>query len=54
LNTDCNATYGVLLSGAEETDITNYFIASAFPTRDQGSAVLDALEAAPEGLSIRE
>ena len=49
-----DAAYGVLLSGTEETDITNYFIASAFPNRDQVAAVLDALEAAPEGLSIRE
>ena len=48
-----DAAYGVLLSGTEETDITNYFIASAFPTRDEVAAVLDALEAAPEGLSIR-
>ena len=49
-----DAAYGVLLSGAEETDITNYFIASAFPTRNQVADVLDALEAAPEGLSMRE
>ena len=48
-----DAAYGVLLSGTEETDITNYFIASAFPTRDEAVAVLGALEAAPEGLSIR-
>ena len=49
-----NAAYGVLLSGAEEIEITDYFIESAFPTRDQVAAVLQALEAAPEGLSIRE
>ena len=49
-----DAAHGVLLSGAEETDITNYFIASAFPTCDQVAGVLDALEAAPEGLSIRD
>ena len=49
-----DAAYGVLLSGTEETDITNYFIASAFPTRDEAVAVLGALEAAPEGLSIRD
>ena len=48
-----DAAYGVLLSGTEETDITNYFIASAFPTRDEAVAVLGALEAAPDGLSIR-
>ena len=49
-----DAAYAVLLSGAEEIEITDYFIKSAFPTRDQVAAVLQALEAAPEGLSIRE
>jgi ATP-dependent DNA helicase RecQ len=46
--------YGVLLSGTEETDITNYFIRSAFPTRAEVRQVLDALHAAPKGLSISE
>ena len=49
-----DAAYGVLLSGAEETDITDFFIASAFPTRSQVAGVLGALEAAPDGLSVRE
>ena len=44
--------YGVLLSGEEETDITDYFIASAFPTRDEVRQVIEALEAAPDGLSV--
>lgn len=48
------AAYGVLLSGAEETEITDYFIDSAFPTRDEAEAVLGALNEAPDGLSIRE
>jgi ATP-dependent DNA helicase RecQ len=43
---------GVLLSGEEETDVTDYFIDSAFPTRQEVEAILDALEDAPEGLSI--
>ena len=43
---------GVLLSGEEETDITDYFIDSAFPTRDEVAAVLDALDDAPDGLSV--
>ena len=43
--------YGVLLSGEEETDITNYFISTAFPTREEVREVIAALEAAPEGLS---
>ena len=49
-----DAAYGVLLSGREDTEITDYFIESAFPTRDEVEQVLEALEAAPEGLSIRE
>lgn len=43
--------YGVLLSGREETHITDYFIRSAFPTRDEVATVLQALARAPEGLS---
>ena len=46
------AAYGVLLSGEEETDITDYFIAGAFPTRDEVARVIAALEAEPEGLSV--
>jgi len=49
-----DAAYGVLLSGQEETEITDYFIESAFPTREEARGVLEALEAAPEGLSIPE
>lgn len=49
-----DAAYGVLLSGEEETDITDYFIRSAFPTRDEVAQVLHALEAAPKGLSVPE
>ena len=48
------AAYGVLLSGKEETDITDYFIESAFPTREEVRCVLNALEAAPAGLSVPE
>lgn len=47
-----DAAYGVLLSGEEETDITDYFIESAFPTRDEVQRVLDALQEAPNGLSV--
>ena len=49
-----DAAYGILLSGTEETEITDYFIENAFPTRDQVEIVLEALEEAPEGLSFRE
>ena len=48
------AAYGVLLSGEEETDITDYFIESAFPKREEVQRVLDALNAAPGGLSVPE
>ena len=49
-----DAAYGVLLSGNEETSIADWFIRSAFPTRDEAAAVLDALEAEPNGLSVPE
>ena len=49
-----DSAYGVLLSGAEDTDITDYFIASAFPTHEEVATVIEALEAAPNGLSVPE
>ncbi len=49
-----DSAYGVLLSGEEETDITDFFIESAFPTREEVRKVLDALVAAPAGLSVPE
>ncbi len=49
-----DSAYGVLLSGTEETDITDYFIESAFPTREEVQTVLDTLQAARGGLSIPE
>jgi ATP-dependent DNA helicase RecQ len=49
-----DAAYGVLLSGEEDSEITNYFIQSAFPTREEVKQVLDALLATPEGLSVSE
>jgi len=48
------AAYGVLLSGQEETDINDYFIESAFPSRQEVEQVLVALHEAPGGLSINE
>jgi ATP-dependent DNA helicase RecQ len=47
-----DSAYGVLLSGVEETDITHWFIKSAFPTRQEVDSVLSALEQAPNGLSL--
>ncbi len=49
-----DAAYGVLLSGEEEEDITNYFIDNAFPTRQEVQRVLNALEEEPDGLSKPE
>ena len=49
-----DAAWGTLLSGEEETRITDYFIDSAFPTRNEVQSVIDALEAAPQGLSETE
>lgn len=48
------SAYGVLLSGEEETDVTDYFIDTAFPTRPEATEVLYALEASPTGLSLPE
>ena len=48
------AARGVLLSGGEDTEITSWFIRSAFPTRDEAELVLAALEASDEGLTQRQ
>ena len=49
-----DSAYGVLLGGNEDAEINDYFITSAFPTRDEAGAILKALESAPRGLSILE
>ena len=49
-----DAAYGVLLSGYEETDITDYFIRTAFPSRPDVQGVLAALDGEPEGMSTRQ
>ncbi len=51
---DGNPAYGVLLSGWEETDITDFFINSAFPSQDEVRQVIEALEREPKGLSMSE
>lgn len=48
------AAYGVLLSGEEDTVITDYFINTAFPLQEEVEAILGALDAAPNGLSLNE
>jgi ATP-dependent DNA helicase RecQ len=47
-----DSAYGVLLSGAEDEEITDWFIKSAFPTPQEVESVLNALEAEPDGLSV--
>lgn len=49
-----DAAYGVLLSGEEENEITDWFIQSSFPTQDEVAEVLNALEESHGGLSIPE
>lgn len=49
-----DAAYGVLLSGYEETDITDYFIRTAFPSRADVQEVVAALESQPGGMSVRQ
>jgi len=46
--------YGVLLSGEEDAEIGEWFIRTAFPTRKEVASVVEALEAAPRGLSVPE
>jgi ATP-dependent DNA helicase RecQ len=49
-----DSAYGVVLSGEEESEITDWFIRSAFPTREEVADVLQALEETPHGLSVPE
>ncbi|HUE83668.1 MAG TPA: RecQ family ATP-dependent DNA helicase [Pyrinomonadaceae bacterium] len=49
-----SSAYGILLSGEEETDITDYFIESAFPTPEEVKKLLTALKIHRHGLSIPE
>jgi len=44
--------HGVLLSGPEELDIADYFIETAFPSRQDVEQLTAALEQVPEGLSV--
>lgn len=46
------SAYGVLLSGQEDTDIVDYFIETAFPTREEAEQVLNVLEDEVSGISV--
>lgn len=43
--------HGVLMSGAEDDEIANYFISTAFPSASEVAEVLSALEASPSPMS---
>lgn len=47
-----SSAYGILLSGAEDEDITEYFIAAAFPPEGHIDDVLQTLDEAEDGLSV--
>lgn len=46
--------YGILLYGGEESDINEWFIQSAFPTKQEVAYLLDAFEQEPAGLTVPE
>ena len=47
-----DSAYGVLLSGLEESNIADWFIRSAFPTRQEVAEIIGALEQDHDGLSV--
>ena len=49
-----NWAYGALLSGDEDTEITDYFIDNAFPSRIEVSEVIAALSSQPDGASLSQ
>jgi ATP-dependent DNA helicase RecQ len=46
--------YGVLMSGEEEADINEYFREAAFPPEWQVDRILNALDAAEDGMNVRD
>jgi len=44
--------YGILLSGQEDKEITDYFIRTAFPPQAHIEVLMDALNQADDGLSV--
>lgn len=47
-----DSAYGILLSGMEESNIADWFIRSAFPTRQEVADIIGALEQDHDGLSV--
>jgi ATP-dependent DNA helicase RecQ len=46
--------YGVMLSGGDDRDITDYFIEQAFPPEEDVRAILSALEQSAQGLTTTQ
>lgn len=46
--------YGILLSGDEDDDITNYFIITAFPPQAHTQLILNKLKQANDGFSVHQ
>src|SRR5579883_259614 len=46
--------YGVMLSGGDDRDINDYFIEQAFPSEEEVTAILDAVEQSAQGLTITQ
>jgi ATP-dependent DNA helicase RecQ len=46
--------YGVMLSGGDDRDINDYFIEQAFPSEEEVSAILHAVEESAQGLTIAQ
>jgi len=46
--------YGIMLSGGDDRDITDYFIETAFPPEKDVVAILNALEKSEHGLTMTE
>lgn len=49
-----SSAYGILLNGLEDTRIGDYFINSAFPSREEVQIIINALEQSDKGLSAPE
>ncbi len=49
-----DSAYGILLGGDEDNDISNYFIETAFPPLVHVMNVIQAVENAPNGISLNQ
>ena len=49
-----DSAFGIMLSGAEDENISNYFIETAFPPQRHVKAILEYLRQCPNGLSTME